>query len=188
MGINSRAKGRRGEMMALQLIRGWWKEIEPEAEFARTPLSGGWQGRGSRGQSLRGEMRMSGDLMTTSRHFPFSVEVKNNPSWTIKRVLEGKSSVVWDWWQQCQTAAKESGLVPMLWIKRWREQWKVMLPYRYAIEIPIQPPFAVWSERDLWDVQYGEILPILFDGRVVLSVNPALVWLNDQPNQNLASL
>ena len=183
MAINSRAKGCRGERLVIDLIKPWWTQLEPEVEFARTPGSGGWQGRGSRGQSLRGEMRMSGDLMTTSHRFPFSVEVKNIPSWHMGRLCSGKPSPVWAWWCQCQVAAEEASAVPMLWFRRpsssskLRIDWKVMLPFRYAREVPICPPLQVWSARDLLGVDHGPTLPILFDYEVVVAVDPALLAL-----------
>jgi hypothetical protein len=172
MAINSRAKGSRGEKLVIALIRPWWAQLEAEVEFARTPLSGGWQGRGQRGQSLRGEMRMSGDLMTTSHRFPFSVEVKNNTRWTLERIAAGKSSVVWDWWNQTQTAAAECNQVPMLWLRHERKPWKVILPYRYATQVPIEPPLLVWTIRDLLSVDHGAFLPIMFEAATVLAVHP----------------
>ena len=180
MAINSRSKGRRGELLVLALIRDWWQQVEPGAEFARTPLSGGWQGRGARGQSLRGEMRMSGDLMTTSKRFPFSVEVKNTDRWGLPALEQGRRSPVWGWWRQCQTAADESGLVPMLWFRHLRHPWRVMLPFGYAERVPIRPPLLVWSRRDLLSLDVGEYLPILFDESAVLRVNPENVALAAQ--------
>lgn len=177
MAINSRSKGRRGELLVLALVRDWWQRIEPEAEFARTPLSGGWQGRGARGQSLRGEMRMSGDLMTTSVRFPFSVEVKNTDRWTMPALEQGKRSPVWGWWRQCQTAADECGQVPMLWFRHARRSWYVMLPFQYAERVPIRPPLLVWSTRDLLAVDHGSYLPILFSQETVLAVDPQLLAL-----------
>ena len=177
MAINSRAKGCRGERLVIELIRPWWAQLEPGVEFARTPGSGGWQGRGARGQSLRGEMRMSGDLMTTSHRFPFSVEVKNNGSWSFLMLERGKASPVWAWWRQCQDAADEGGQVPMLWFRHLRSPWRVMLPYKYATRVPIKPPLLVWGEKDLLGVDTGALLPILFDAAVVLAVEPGRLAL-----------
>jgi hypothetical protein len=170
--INSRAKGSRGERLVIALIVPWWKQLEPEFEAARTPLSGGWQGRGAKGQSLRGEMKMSGDLMTTSSRFPFSVEVKNAPDWKLYSIQCGRPSPVWKWWCQCQDAAAECGQVPMMWFRHLRESWNVFLPFDYATRVPIRPPKIVWTKRDLLRVNYGELLPILLDAATVLAVDP----------------
>jgi hypothetical protein len=172
VGINSRAKGARGEKLVIALVVPWWKQLEPDFEAARTPCSGGWQGRSTRGQSLRGEMKMSGDIMTTSRRFPFSCEIKNRDTWTLARIASGKPSPVWGWWRQCQTAASEAGQVPMLWIRHAREPWLVMLPYGYATRVAIRPPLLVWSPCGLLGVDVGAAHPILFDSGVVLGVHP----------------
>ena len=120
-------------------------------------------------------MRMSGDLMTTSRTFPFSVEVKRNEGWSEVPLQAGKPSPVWAWWRQCQTAACECGQLPMLWFRHSREEWRVMLPFSFASIVPIRPPFMVWSQRALLGVDAGFHHPIVFLGPVVLSVNPAAI-------------
>lgn len=158
--------------MVITLIVPWWRQLEPGFEAARTPLSGGWQGRGQRGQSLRGEMAMSGDIMTTSHRWPFSVEVKNGPPWNLYSLACGRPSPVWKWWCQCQDAASECGQVPMLWFRHLRSSWLVMLPFDYASRVPIHPPKIVWTRRDLLRVNYGDLLPILLDAETVLAVDP----------------
>src|SRR4051812_33410532 len=99
---NSRAKGNVAEREVAGLLKVWWLPVEPDAEFIRTPLSGGWGG-----PKLRGEFRASGDLMTTAKRFPFVVEVKRREAWVMKNVLKGQPSPVWGWWRQAQVAALE---------------------------------------------------------------------------------
>lgn len=182
--VDSRGKGARGELLVIRMIGPWWAAHEPGVEFARTPGSGGWQGRGSRGQKLRGEMRMGGDLMSTSSRFPFSVEVKNRKGWSLNRLMAGRPSPAWEWWIQCQTAAAESQLVPMLWLREAKapknvggrfvaQPWYVMLPYSYAVGVPICPPLQAWTARNLHGVDYGAVLPILFTACTVLAVDPS---------------
>lgn len=127
---------------------------------------------------------MGGDLMTTSRRFPFSVEVKNQCGWTLNRVLAGAQSVVWSWWIQCQDAAREADQVPMLWIReaRYRGQpWLIMLPYHYAVTVPIKPPLQAWSRTDLLSRHHGPLLPVLFKADVILGLHPLEVALEDKP-------
>lgn len=130
----SRQKGNEAERDVAKLLEAWWQTYEPDARFVRTPLSGGWGG-----PTLRGDFGAAGDLMTTSKEFPFAVEVKRREGWTWERLLVGKPSPVWDWWRQAQDQADEMKKIPTLWIRKNREKvWRVMLPAK---------------ELALWDVE-----------------------------------
>lgn len=172
MAINGKSKGDVAEREVAALLKAWWGAVEPDVEFVRTPGSGGWQGANARGRQLRSEFRLSGDLATTSRQFPFSVESKRREEWTIARLVDGKPSPVWDWWCQCQRAAVESGeqLVPMLWMRHNRERWWVMLPAGFAMLIPGLAPEVTWTARQLLGVDAGALLPALFKASALLSV------------------
>lgn len=172
--VNGKQKGAEGEREVVALLRQWWGAMEPEVEFARTPGSGGWQGQNHRGEQLRGKFRMSGDVMTTSPTFPFSVEVKRRENWTMGNLLAGKSGPVWDWWRQCQKAADESTppLVPMVWLRHNREPWGVMLPAGFAALVPGLLPLIAWTPRQLLSVDVGPLLPALFKGASVLLTSP----------------
>lgn len=171
--MSSRSKGSAAEREVAKLLQGWWSVVDPQVEFARTPLSGGWQGTNTRGQKMRGEMRMSGDLMTTSTDFPYSVEVKRRESWSMAVLEAGRPSPVWAWWVQAQRAAKEMGLVPMLWIRQSNKPWFVLLPYEYAGHLNIQPPHVVWSRSKLAGVDYGALPPAMFAATTLLATDPA---------------
>ena len=173
MTINQRSKGARGEREVAKIIREWWSKVEPKAEFVKTPGSGGWQGKGFRGQSLRSEFRMSGDLMTTSKRFPFSIEVKFREAWSYANVVRKRASPVWGWWRQCVDAARECGAVPMLWFRRARGQWLVMLGHDYAMTMHISPPKCAWTVKDFPLGNIGNYpVPILFDASTVLGCDP----------------
>lgn len=71
---------------------------------------------------------MAGDLMTTAEAFPYTVEVKHREKWTLANVIAGKRSPVWAWWLQCQKAAAEEKKIPLLWFRKNRGDWYLMLP------------------------------------------------------------
>lgn len=122
--MSGRQKGSRAEREVAKLVQTWWAQFEPAAQFVRTPLSGGWGG-----PTLRGGFGAAGDLMTTSKTFPFVIEVKRREAWSWKTFLAGKSSPVWGWWEQAQTQALEMKRTPMLWIRRNLEkQWQILVP------------------------------------------------------------
>lgn len=137
--MNGRAKGCRGEREVAKLIAEWWGSVEPGGEFVRTPSSGGWAT-----PQLRGAFRAAGDLMTTAATWPFTVEVKYRENWKDGTLLAGMKSPVWGWWAQAVKAAEEEGRQPMLWLRRSREPWRVMLP-KAALVGPTRLPGVVWS-------------------------------------------
>lgn len=120
---NGRVKGSVAEREVAALLAAWWRPLEPSTEFVRTPLSGGWSS-----PTVRGGFRASGDIMTTSPTFPFTVEVKRRESFAWATLLAGRASPVWGWWAQATKAAREQGGHPMLWLKRNGERWRVALP------------------------------------------------------------
>ena len=121
MTFGSRQKGKAGEREIAKLLQAWWRQLEPECEFASTPLSGGWHHA-----SIRGGMKLSGDLCTTAEQFPFVVEVKRREKWNLDRLLKGGKSPVRGWWKQCCLAALEMGGKPLLIFRKSREPWLVM--------------------------------------------------------------
>ena len=122
--MNSRQKGSVAEREVAKLIEKWWSQIEMTAKFVRTPLSGGW---GT--PQIRSDFRASGDLMTNSFAFPWTVEIKRREGWLMKNVLRAAKSPVWFWWAQTIRAAEETGAQPMLWFRKNSEPWYIMLPY-----------------------------------------------------------
>lgn len=129
---NGRAKGAAGELEVARLLEPWWRRLEPEARFIRTPGSGGW--RHARG------FRASCDLMPdpqTCRLFPFSLEVKRKEAWSEQQFCSDKPSPVWKWWAQCCKAAATDGLRPMLWFRKNtpRQQTALGLPPCWLVMI-----------------------------------------------------
>jgi hypothetical protein len=164
MTFGSREKGARAEREVAALLATWWRQIEPGCEFVKTPLSGGWSSA-----KVRGDLRASGDVMTTAASFPFAVEVKRRESFAWSTVMRGAKSPVWSWWEQASKAAVEQRGVPMLWLRRSREPWRVMLPEGYAsalvasgalarrFAVPI-PPVALVPAMALLGVAPGAVL------------------------------
>jgi len=131
--FGSRNKGSKAEREVASLLTSWWSAIEPDVKFVKTPLSGGWSNA-----KVRGDMRASGDIMTTSKTFPFAVEVKRREGFAWSTFLAGRASPVWGWWLQTLKAASEQKGVPMLWLRKNGEPWRIVLPWdaspTYAID------------------------------------------------------
>lgn len=123
--VQGRPKGVRAEREVAALLAEWWSAVEPEVQFVRTPLSGGWSN-----PTVRGGFRASGDIMTTSQTFPFVVEVKRREGFTWDTFLKGRASPVWGWWEQTVRAAGEQDGVPMLWLRHNGEPWRIAMPAR----------------------------------------------------------
>jgi hypothetical protein len=121
MSFGSRRKGARAELDLAKKFEAWWQAVEPGCVFRRTPGSGGW----SHGDA-RGEFQTGGDLVTTAKRFPWSVEAKARESWAWKNVLAGKPSPVWAWWAQSCRAAFEANREPILVFRHNREPWWCM--------------------------------------------------------------
>lgn len=130
MGVQGRPKGCKAEIEVAKILEPWWSKHEPLApdghpiRFVRTPLSGGWGGK-----DTRSGFKASGDLMTTARRFPFTVEVKRREGWSWKNLLAGKNSPVWGWWRQAIDQGVEMNQAPLLWLRHNRESWSVMVPF-----------------------------------------------------------
>lgn len=123
--FNSRNKGSAGEREVAKLLESWWSVLEPGVKFVKTPLSGGW---GT--PTLRSEFKTSGDLVTTAKSFPFTIEVKRREAWTLERLLLGSKSPVWGWWKQANAQAVEMSSTPLLWIRKNRHDWRILLPWQ----------------------------------------------------------
>lgn len=130
------SKGNRGEREVAKLLTEWWLPFESIAsdgkpiEFVKTPKSGGW----SHSQSFSA----SGDVMTNSHQFPFSIEVKRVEAWNWDWLARGMPSPVWGFWRQCQGDAEKVGKEPMLWFRKNRRPWHVMIRSEYAKRIVIR--------------------------------------------------
>lgn len=124
-GRSAKRKGAEAERQVRDLIQAWWRQLEPECTFARTPQSGGWAA-----PKVRGDFKVAGDLTTTAKQWPFTLEVKRRESWSVKVLLSGRPSPAWNWWGQVMGAAAEERAHPMLWMKQSNTPWLVMLESR----------------------------------------------------------
>lgn len=126
LGRKSSRKGRVAELKIRDLLQAWWRQLEPEAKFVRTPRSGGW------GVSAGAEFQARGDIMVGKKNckrFPFCVEVKwrkNVVNSSVEHFFEGKESPVDDYWAQCQEAATHDGLRPLLVFRGNNMPWRVV--------------------------------------------------------------
>lgn len=114
---NSRAKGGNAEREIAKLLGEWWK-----AEFARTPMSGGFATK-----SFRNDWSAEGDISTPDKTFPFSVEVKRREGWTLDHILTAEKSPIWEWWQQAVDQSSDTGRQPLLIFRRNHQPWMYML-------------------------------------------------------------
>lgn len=170
-GLNSRGKGKRGEREVSTLIAAWWSPVEPEAKFASTPGSGGWGNA-----KLRGDFKVSSDLTTTAKRFPFTVEVKREQNWSEAELNKGKRSPVWGWWRQCIGASREERRVPMLWFRKNRRPWFVLLPDPDYVEYQDLnligvPTYDQWIPEELYGDVSG-VHPAMYEAKTILAENP----------------
>lgn len=134
-------KGAEGELEVAKSLQAWWRQLEPDAVFVRTPRSGGWASSHTAGFKARGDVMVDRELC---RQFPFSVEVKwrrqamhvgsgrkrryRRGAWSLEKFLAGDPrSPVLGWWRQCVEAATKDGLRPILWFRGNNMGWLVML-------------------------------------------------------------
>jgi Holliday junction resolvase len=155
MKLNSRSKGKTAEREVAKILEAWWGQVEPGCKFVPTPLSGGFST-----PQIRGDFEMAGDLMTTAQTFPFTIEVKRREGWSEKNLTRGKKSPVWKWWTQTLKAAAEENKFPMLWFRKSREQWRIIVPVQLKKYMNGCTPAIEW-EGDI-DADYGMFFPICY--------------------------
>ena len=151
--VNGRRKGNAAELEVCAKVQEWWQELPlieqdtPDgnaSKFIRTPQSGGWSTR-----QVRGNFRVAGDLSSTSESWPFTVEVKRRENWTLSMFVKAgkRGSPVWSWWAQCVKAAKEEGGVPMMWMRRSRQPWIVLMPDSVLSRVVGVPNLDIYWEN-----------------------------------------
>lgn len=174
--VHGRNKGNRCEREVAGIIQTWWQRLDKSAEFVRTPLSGGWGNA-----KVRGDFRASGDLMTTSKSFPFVVEVKAREGWSVNTLFDGKRSPVWGWWRQSIKAADEqTDGVPMLWITQKQNRkpgqpgfpWLIIVPKLLTQEHTLVSPDVTFPYQPRAGVSYGGVDPVLFFADRFISMHP----------------
>jgi hypothetical protein len=175
---NGAEKGRKAEREVARIIQDWWRKLDPECQMIRTPLSGGWSS-----PTTRANFRASGDLMTTSESWPFTVEVKRREAWNVARLFAGESSPAWGWWRQAVDQAREESGTPMLWCRKNQYRpgqpsfpWLVMLPadYLLAISSKLPRPDVRWTveQLDAEQIDFAGELPALWFAERLLAVHP----------------
>jgi len=138
-------KGAFGELEVVRILEPWWRQLEPDATFVRTPRSGGWASSKTAGFKARGDVMVDPETCTL---FPFSVEVKfRRQAMTVREKINGKPfrvrragawsyelflagdprSPVLRWWRQCEAAARFDGLKPLLFFRGNRMSWHVII-------------------------------------------------------------
>lgn len=182
MPVNGRRKGNAAELEVASLNQFWWRRLAlseqatpdgEQAEFIRTPQSGGWSTR-----RVRGNYRVAGDISSTSNSWPFTVEVKRREKWTMTNLVAGRASPVWEWWEQCVKAANEELGIPMLWLRRNKMPWMVLLPEDIAAPIMgIGNSDIYWASRPaIARLQSTGIHPIGYLGDKLVKTDPR-PWL-----------
>jgi hypothetical protein len=170
---NGRRKGAKGELQVAALLQDWWRQLEPDAIFRRTPSSGGW----ARGDVAKLAFETAGDLTTTAVRFPFCVEVKRREAFDTDNFLKGRASPVWNWWLQAQTQGAEQDGEPMLWLRRNHEPWMVLLRFAYVRSLPasVQMKLAVTCHTHDWRRGWASTrgaVPIMYYARDLLARPP----------------
>lgn len=182
MPVNGRRKGNAAELQVAQHVQFWWRRLElsdqatpdgEQAEFIRTPQSGGWSTR-----RVRGNYRVAGDISSTSDSWPFTVEVKRREAWTLTNLVAGRASPVWDWWEQTAKAAVEESGIPMLWLRRNKMPWMVLLPEDIAAPIlGIASADIYWAYRaPITRLHSTGVHPIGYLGEKFIKTDPR-PWL-----------
>jgi hypothetical protein len=90
--------------------------------------------------------------MSTSKSFPFCVEVKWRENWSVHTFLDGKKNAAWAWWAQaCEAAAKQDS-IPMMWMRRNRIPytrepfpWIVIIPRETVRSLVLDAPDMNWE-------------------------------------------
>ena len=119
--VNARNKGRRGEREVIDAIKELLG-IELEVNYAQT-FGGGH------------------DLISPNGYMPYAIEVKRRKAIT--------QSDIKNWWDQSVRQAKKVDLLPCLWFRQDRADWKVAIPCPYS------------SEKDFFPVEDVNIASII---------------------------
>jgi len=173
------SKGKVAEREVARMLQAWWQRCDPAAQFVRTPQSGGWST-----PDVRRGFRMSGDVMTTSETFPFTVESKRREAWSPRNFVLGRPCPVWGWWRQAGGQAVELGAEPMLWMRRNADPperfgeprkippWIVLVRAGLVEQLGLPFPDFVWGTDDLAGVDVAEVVPSGYTHDRLLAVDP----------------
>jgi len=102
MGARSRRKGNTCERRVARLL-----ENAIGGTWSRVPQSGGWANRAA--------FSTCGDVVTTVKGFPFTIECKHVEGWHLEQLLVSPDTCpIACWWRQAKTEASEAKRRPML--------------------------------------------------------------------------
>jgi hypothetical protein len=163
-------KGNQAEREVARALEAWWRRLVPDARFERTPQSGGLQ--------HAVEFRVVGDVMvgpTAVATFPWSVEVKRREAGNLTRLVAGKPTAIWGWWREAQDDAHSAGLEPMLWFRRNRRRWRVLVR-RSLADVVADAEAAdggvrAWGPGDV--PPGGGVPPVLYLAADLVATDPA---------------
>ena len=133
-------------------MENWWLEINPQAEFARTPMSGGSQ--------LKIGWGMAGDIVCNDPDFPFHVEAKNQEAWKLVHLLEDKGKVLNDWWWQCISDCPANKIPLLMFTKNYRPDYCMtyMIPSLLSLfvekEISFMVNYEPFEVEDVSDLKF----------------------------------
>ena len=108
--------------------------------------------------------------MCSGAPFPWCVEIKRRERGDLPTFLAGKPGPIWAWWNEACDDATEAGLAPMLWWRRSRVDWIVLLP-REALgrACPRAPlPWHSWPRLVPTPVE-----PVIYQAAIFLAHPPA---------------
>lgn len=185
--FRSRGKGKVGEREVAKMLEAWWCTLVEPCKFKSTPQSGGFGG--AQAADVRGDFKIAGDLMTTAKQWLFCVEVKRREQGVLKRLYQMKPSPVWGWWRQCVKAALEEGRVPLLFFRRNKDEWIVMMPrVQFGHLVPRLDPWAFDQDARLIDtggvdpmMTMWEVLRDVPDIKVIMKACSAYVSQTTKP-------
>lgn len=181
VGRRSKGKGAGAELEVGRILTPWWRRLEPEARFVRTPGSGGW--RHAKGFRARGDLVHDPECV---KLWPFSLEVKRREGWSELNFQTGGRSPVWQWWLQTQRAALDDCRRPMLWFRKNQPSHVLR-----ALALPIT--WLVMIDSDIYDrVRVRGMTPplIRFEAprSTVVLTHLQLVWIPPRALVNAVTL
>jgi hypothetical protein len=144
-------KGARGEREVLAIVAEWWRRVEPDFVFVRSPGSGGWSHAPAFKAKGDGTARRSNGEPST---FPFLLEVKRREGFSWERVAAGKLGPVKGWWEKTCVQARAQDAIPLLVFRKSREPWRVMAPGLLVADLEalalVDPQEVVSFTRSKW--------------------------------------
>ncbi len=157
-GKKSKRKGSSQELKLAKLFEKWWQE----GQFTRSPGSGGW----GRPQNREG-FNAAGDIITTSRTFPWCIEAKHVEGWNLDQFLLNEGCILHSWWQQAVEETPKA-LRTILVFKKNRQK-------EMAITLSSDPVVPLVTCRKFETTDYMGRLITIFPLTALMSLDPFLL-------------